>query len=70
MLVLEKQVAFARKILELIEKEAPRDATNIISQPFRGWANQLRMDVEKGEGWITNGVFIVSLWKSPRGKAP
>lgn len=70
MLALEKQVEFAKKLLGVIEKEAPRDGKGQICAPFRGWANQLRMDIERGQFWIDNGASKMSIWKGTRGKGP
>lgn len=52
--VLQGQISSAKRILEFLENEAPRDWAGELMQPYKKWVQQLRIDVQRGEAWSRN----------------
>lgn len=45
------QVAFARRVIDFLQREAPTKPTGELYDPYRGWINRLNGEIKKLEAW-------------------
>lgn len=48
----EKQLAFARSVRELLERDGPRSHDGELLAPYGGWAKRLLNDIMVAEAWL------------------
>jgi len=54
MAILEREIEFSKKVLELIEAEGPRGPDGDLAPYWRISANRIRKGVEQGELYLKN----------------
>ena len=42
----------SNRVLQFMEREAPRDGEGVLKQPYLGWTIRMRGDLERWKRWV------------------